>query len=199
MNEAMTRKTMIGTILVRKGWTCSVSPSVRSRWEEEYPVAAGRIGRDARHHNPKRADYVFFVGRERVAVLEAKRDTRSEDEAEAQARFYAGGRVPRYYQERAVEAVIAKLGAGERRILLNLATGIGNLFYALSDADGRKLRRDEVPAVSARFLRSGDCRRMPSRCLGRRIALEAKQTLRLPSMEAIFDFYSDVQRRLYAA
>lgn len=194
MNEAMTRKTMIDTILVQKGWMCGVSPSVRSRWEEEFPVAAGRIGRDARHHNPKRADYVFFVGRERVAVLEAKRDTRSEDEAEAQAKFYAGalgirlayatngrrlvefdlhtgasrelrmddfpdpesllawatavsrtgleeacaqvpysragGRVPRYYQERAVEAVIAKLGAGERRILLNLATGTGKTFIA---------------------------------------------------------------------
>ncbi len=42
----------------------------------------------------------------------------------------AGGKGIRYYQERAVEAVIRKFGMGERRVLLTLATGTGKTFIA---------------------------------------------------------------------
>lgn len=42
----------------------------------------------------------------------------------------AGGKGIRYYQERAVEAVIHKIGVGEDRALLTLATGTGKTFIA---------------------------------------------------------------------
>lgn len=42
----------------------------------------------------------------------------------------AGGKTPYYYQERAVEAVIKKIGAGEKRALLTLATGTGKTLIA---------------------------------------------------------------------
>lgn len=42
----------------------------------------------------------------------------------------AGGRRPRYYQERAVEAVISAFGKGEKRALLTLATGTGKTYIA---------------------------------------------------------------------
>ena len=42
----------------------------------------------------------------------------------------AGGKGIRYYQARAVEAVIRKFGMGERRVLLTLATGTGKTFIA---------------------------------------------------------------------
>ena len=189
MNEAQTRRTLIDPALRAAGWE-----SAPARWEPEFPVTAGRIGSDARHHNPKFADYVLFVGKKRVAVVEAKRSIRDFDAGEAQARFYAealgvrftyatngvkvleidlatqatrefpmadfpkvaellakvettprtgleiacdavpwsraGGKEIRYYQERAVEAVIHKFGMGERRTLLNLATGTGKTFIA---------------------------------------------------------------------
>lgn len=194
MKESMTRRTLIDPALQAKGWICAAVGGAEARWEEEYPVALGRIGGDAKHHNPKEADYVFFVGKTKVAVLEAKREDKSEDEAEAQAKFYAaalgirftyatnghkliefdlltmayrelkmaefptpselasrvaetprtglettcaeipysraGGKLPRYYQERAVEAVLAKFGKGGRRALLTLATGTGKTFIA---------------------------------------------------------------------
>ena len=189
MNEAQTRRTLIDPALRAAGWE-----TAPARWEPEFPVTAGRIGSDALHHNPKFADYVLFVGKKRVAVVEAKRSVRDFDAGEAQARFYAealgvrftyatngvkvleidlatqatrefpmaefpkvaellakvettprtgleiacdavpwsraGGKEIRYYQERAVEAVIRKFGMGERRTLLNLATGTGKTFIA---------------------------------------------------------------------
>lgn len=190
MNEAQTRKTLINPALKAAGWE-----SAPARWEPEFPVAPGRIGSDAKHHNPKRADYVLFCGKMRVAVVEAKKADAAFDAGEAQARFYAealgvrfayatngakvleidlatqetrtfpltefptpetlaskverglprsalenacdavpwsraGGKEIRYYQERAVEAVIHKLGTGSTRALLTLATGTGKTFIA---------------------------------------------------------------------
>ena len=42
----------------------------------------------------------------------------------------AGGRAPRYYQERAVEAAIKAIGNGRSRVLLTLATGTGKTYIA---------------------------------------------------------------------
>ena len=42
----------------------------------------------------------------------------------------AGGKRPRYYQERAVEAVVKAFGKGEKRALLTLATGTGKTYIA---------------------------------------------------------------------
>lgn len=42
----------------------------------------------------------------------------------------AGGRMPRYYQERAVEAAIKAIGNGRSRVLLTLATGTGKTYIA---------------------------------------------------------------------
>ena len=84
MNEAQTRRTLIDPALRAAGWE-----TAPARWEPEFPVTAGRIGSDALHHNPKFADYVLFVGKKRVAVVEAKRSVRDFDAGEAQARFYA--------------------------------------------------------------------------------------------------------------
>lgn len=60
------------------------------------------------------------------------KDERSELEKVCQWTPFAhpGGKFTRYYQERAVEAVIAKLGRGEKRALLTLATGTGKTFIA---------------------------------------------------------------------
>ena len=189
MNEAQTRRLLIDPALVAAGWGGG-----SASWVAELPVAPGRIGSDAEHHNPKFADYVLYFGNERVAVIEAKKDTANYDAGETQARFYAealglrfayatngiqvleidlatqksrtfpmaefptpsalvaknaetprsalevacaavpwsraGGKGIRYYQARAVEAVIRKFGMGERRVLLTLATGTGKTFIA---------------------------------------------------------------------
>lgn len=42
----------------------------------------------------------------------------------------AGGKRPRYYQERAVEAALGTFGKGEKRALLTLATGTGKTYIA---------------------------------------------------------------------
>lgn len=189
MNEAQTRRLLIDPALSAAGWTRDAAS-----WVEELPVAPGRIGSDAEHHNPKFADYVLFVGNRRVAIVEAKKRDAAFDAGEAQARFYAeaigvrfayatngvkvleidlatqktrdfpigefpspaalvaqieetprsalelacekvpwsraGGKDIRYYQARAVEAVLRKFGFGERRVLLTLATGTGKTFIA---------------------------------------------------------------------
>ena len=83
MNEAQTRKQLINPAINAAGWD-----TAPAHWEPEYPVAPGRIGSDAKHHNPKFADYVLFFGSERIAVVEAKRAIRDFDAGEAQARFY---------------------------------------------------------------------------------------------------------------
>ncbi len=82
MNEAQTRKALIDPALRAAGW--DTSPA---RWEPEFPVSLGRIGSDAKHHNPKFADYVLFFGKKRIAVVEAKRAMRDFDAGEAQARI----------------------------------------------------------------------------------------------------------------
>ena len=46
----------------------------------------------------------------------------------------SGTKPPRYYQARAVEAVLDAVAAGERRILLTLATGTGKTFIAFQIA-----------------------------------------------------------------
>ncbi|MBR6021496.1 MAG: DEAD/DEAH box helicase family protein [Kiritimatiellae bacterium] len=189
MNEAQTRKHLIDPALKAAGWD-----TAPARWVDEFPVAPGRIGSDAKHHDPKFADYVLFHGKRRVAVVEAKRSLKSFDAGETQARFYAealgirfayatngvkvleidmetqetrefpmgafptaaellakvdgtpktaletacaevpwsraGGKEIRYYQERAVEAVLHRFGEGARRALLTLATGTGKTFIA---------------------------------------------------------------------
>ena len=84
MNEAQTRKTLIDPALRAAGWE-----TAPAHWVPEFPVSPGRIGSDAKHHSPKFADYVLFNGRERVAVIEAKRSLRDFDAGETQARFYA--------------------------------------------------------------------------------------------------------------
>ena len=59
-------------------------------------------------------------------------DTRSELEKRCVRIPYsrAGGKDRRPYQERAVEAVLRKIGRGEKRALLTLATGTGKTFIA---------------------------------------------------------------------
>lgn len=84
MKEHPTRKKLIDPALRAAGWD-----TAPARWVDEYPVAPGRIGSDARHHNDKSADYVLFYGQRRVAVLEAKRSSKDFDAGETQARFYA--------------------------------------------------------------------------------------------------------------
>ncbi len=83
MNEAQTRKTLIDPALRAAGWD-----TAPAHWQPEFPVSLGRIGSDAKHHCPKFADYVLFVGKKRIAVVEAKRAIRDFDAGEAQARFY---------------------------------------------------------------------------------------------------------------
>ena len=84
MNEAQTRRLLIDPALMAAGWGGG-----SASWVAELPVAPGRIGSDAEHHNPKFADYVLYFGNERVAVIEAKKDTANYDAGETQARFYA--------------------------------------------------------------------------------------------------------------
>ena len=84
MNEAQTRKQLIDPALRAAGWE-----TAPARWVDEFPIAPGRIGSDARHHKPKFADYLLFHGKRRVAVLEAKRSCKDFDAGETQARFYA--------------------------------------------------------------------------------------------------------------
>lgn len=85
------------------------------------------------------------------------KDTRSELEKRCADIPFSrgGGKFPYYYQQRAVEAVIRKLGNGEKRALLTLATGTGKTFIAyqlchkLVEAkwsNGRKLG-DKEPQV----------------------------------------------------
>ena len=83
MNEAQTRKALIDPALRAAGWD-----TAPAHWQPEFPVSLGRIGSDAKHHNPKFADYVLFFGKKRIAVVEAKRAMRDFDAGEAQARFY---------------------------------------------------------------------------------------------------------------
>ncbi len=84
MKEAQTRKQLIDPALRAAGWD-----TAPARWVDEFPIAPGRIGSDARHHKPKAADYLLFHGKRRVAVLEAKRSCKDFDAGETQARFYA--------------------------------------------------------------------------------------------------------------
>lgn len=84
MNEAQTRKLLIDPALRAAGWD-----TAPARWQDEFPIAPGRIGSDARHHKPKSADYLLIHGKRHVAVLEAKRSIKSFDAGETQARFYA--------------------------------------------------------------------------------------------------------------
>ena len=84
MKEKPTREQLIDPALRAAGWD-----TAPAHWVPEYPVAPGRIWSDAKHHNPKEADYVLFHGKRRVAVIEAKRDTAAFDAGETQACFYA--------------------------------------------------------------------------------------------------------------
>lgn len=84
MNESQTRRMLIDPVLRAKGWE-----TAPARIIDEYKVTDGRIGSDAKHHNPKFADYVLMHGKKRVAVIEAKKAMRDFDAGEAQARFYA--------------------------------------------------------------------------------------------------------------
>lgn len=54
MNEAQTRRLLIDPALMAAGWGGG-----SASWVAELPVAPGRIGSDAEHHNPKFADYVL--------------------------------------------------------------------------------------------------------------------------------------------
>lgn len=192
MNEAETRATLIDPALTQSGWL----PGGKTPYRRvaEVSVAPGRVAADGSHPKPKKADYVLYVDKTPVAVVEAKADTYSYAAGETQARFYANaldirfaystngqkfleidmktqafrvlemdefpkaeffmeklkervfnyletvcqkipysrasGKTVRYYQERAVEAVIRKIGNGGKRALLTLATGTGKTFIA---------------------------------------------------------------------
>ena len=192
MNEAETRAALIDPALKLSGWlpgTASVN-----RWVPEVAVAPGRRNASGKSENPKKADYVLYINKTPVAVVEAKADTKLYNEGETQAVFYAnalglryaystnghkfleidlktqasrdlpmdafpkadfftekekeivrnalelaclnvpysraGGKQTRYYQERAVEAVIHRISDGKKRALLTLATGTGKTFIA---------------------------------------------------------------------
>ncbi len=62
-----------------------------------------------------------------VLKLDEKQDS---DDALTTYFEQAGGKVPRYYQQAAIHAAMTAVLAGQKRILLNLATGTGKTFVA---------------------------------------------------------------------
>ena len=87
MNEAETRATLIDPALTQSGWL----PGGKTPYRRvvEVSVAPGRVAGDGSHPKPKKADYVLYVDKTPVAVVEAKADTYSYAAGETQARFYA--------------------------------------------------------------------------------------------------------------
>ena len=57
---------------------------------------------------------------------------RAKDAEDALTAYFeeAGGKKPRYYQQAAINAAVAAVLAGQKRILINLATGTGKTFVA---------------------------------------------------------------------
>lgn len=211
-NEAETRAELIDPRLTQWGWTSGGDLRVA----REYQVAPGRIEGGGRPQRRQILDYLLVMRDRKLAVLEAKAESKPLTQGLAQAKLYAeklGVRfayctnglgfyevdmetaqerevsvlpspqelwdrsfshestlktelvtVPtetnggvfsgRYYQDRAVEAVLGALAEGQRRILLTLATGTGKtyiafqlawkLFQARWTADGSRSRRPRI-------------------------------------------------------
>lgn len=211
-NEAETRAELIDPKLNDWGWVSDGE----LRIAREYQVAPGRIEGGGRPQQRQILDYLLIMRGRKLAVLEAKAESKPLTQGLAQAKLYAdklgvrfayctnglgyyevdmqtaverevdelpspkelwersysaepalktelvtvptethGGLFAgRYYQERAIEAVLGAIADGQRRILLTLATGTGKtyiafqlawkLFQARWTADGSKGRRPRI-------------------------------------------------------
>jgi type I restriction enzyme R subunit len=211
-NEAETRAELIDPKLSEWGW---ISEG-HLRIAREFQVAPGRIEGGGRLQQRQILDYLLIMRDRKLAVLEAKAESKPLTQGLAQAKMYAdklgvrfayctnglgyfevdmvtaveravdvlpspqelwelsfstepqlktelvsiptetnGGLFTgRYYQDRAIEAVLGALSDGQRRILLTLATGTGKtyiafqlawkLFQARWTADGTKSRRPRI-------------------------------------------------------
>lgn len=79
-----------------------------------------------------------------------------------------GGRVPRYYQENAVNNVLKAVADGQKRILLTMATGTGKtyvafqicwkLFHASWNKDGTENRKPRILFISDRNILANQAR-----------------------------------------
>lgn len=211
-NEAETRADLIDPKITIWGWITDGELRVA----REYQVAPGRIEGGGRQQKRQILDYLLVMRGRKLAVLEAKAESKPLTEGLAQAKAYAeklgvrfayctnglgyyevdmvtaeereidelptpdelwkrsfsseqslktelasiptetngGVFTGRYYQDRAVEAVVESLADGKRRILLTLATGTGKtyiafqlawkLFQARWTADGSRTRRPRI-------------------------------------------------------
>lgn len=191
-NEAETRADLIDPVLRDAGW----GQVEHSRIAREYVIAPGRIEGAGRPQKQLIADYVLYYRNRKLAVIEAKAETKALTEGLGQAKEYAEklavrftyatnglgfyeadmeqaneGKIDsfptpeelwdrtfstgenleheltdvpfesrngtfggRYYQDIAVERVLGAIAAGEKRVLLTLATGTGKTFIAFQTA-----------------------------------------------------------------
>ena len=211
-NEAETRAELIDPKLAEWGWASDGDLRVA----REFTITPGRIEGGGRPQRGLILDYLLTMRGRKLAVLEAKAESKPLTEGLAQAKLYAemlgvrytyctnglgyyevdmvtaeereidklptpgelwkrsfsseqslktelasiptetngGVFTGRYYQDRAVEAVLESLADGKRRILLTLATGTGKtyiafqlawkLFQARWTADGSRTRRPRI-------------------------------------------------------
>ncbi|MCP4286373.1 MAG: DEAD/DEAH box helicase family protein [Gammaproteobacteria bacterium] len=191
-NEAETCADLINPQLAASGW--GVVPGTRIR--REYYFTQGRLQTGGRHGIRLKADYVLEYKGQKLAIIEAKKESLPVGEGVAQAKEYAekmhiemtyasnglkiyqmdmgsgregpirsfptpdqlwqkkfaapnpwrdtfntipfedvgGSKQARYYQETAVNKVMAAIADDRQRILLTLATGTGKTFIAFQIA-----------------------------------------------------------------
>jgi type I restriction enzyme R subunit len=191
-NEAETRADLIDPVLRDAGW----GQVEHSRIAREYVIAPGRIEGAGRPQKQLIADYVLYYRNRKLAVVEAKAESKPLTEGLGQAKDYAeklavrftystnglgfyeadikagsegqivgfpspqllwdrtfattgaleheltdvpfesrnGSFGGRYYQDIAVERVLGAMAAGQKRVLLTLATGTGKTFIAFQIA-----------------------------------------------------------------
>ena len=191
-NEAETCADLINPQLAASGW--GVVPATRIR--REYHITQGRLQSSGRRARPLIADYILEYKGQKLAIIEAKKESLDVGEGVAQAKEYAakmdiamtyasngkaiyqidmrrgtegviasfptpdqlwerqfftpnswldafniipfedvGGTKPsRFYQETAVNKVMAAIADNKERILLTLATGTGKTFIAFQIA-----------------------------------------------------------------
>lgn len=199
MDESATRRKKIDPKLYEVGW--EHVPESEILTEQRAYIAPGQVSALPQNRHPKKVDYILEYKKQKLAVIEAKRDELDVSEGVEQAKRYAellhirytyatngdqiwaidmgvkdaqgnyvvpskegpadrfpspqelwamtfpdenpwrdkfnlcpfnrgGGREPRYYQEIAINNVLAAVAKGQRRILLTMATGTGKTYTA---------------------------------------------------------------------